>query len=140
MRRLGVRGYALLLCAGIWALIAYGTAQGAGRANPPGTFHDNLPLPLRVVLWAVPAAVAVALSMSTRHDWIALALLVVGPMLRCCSCLAAWILHLTGHPGWPGGWYSASYYVALIGIVALAAVSHRQPYLRGGDSGAGGHR
>lgn len=128
--RLGVRGYTLLLCAFIWSLVGYGVWVGAGTGGP-GTFHDLLPESVRLAIWWAPALLALLLVCSARWDWIALAALVVGPVLRCLSYLLSWVLYLDGDPGLRSGWYPAAIYLALIGIVGIAAVSHRQPYMGG---------
>lgn len=127
--RLGVRGYAMLLCSFIWCLIGYGITRGTG-VHIPGTFHDQIPTWIRLCVWFVPAALALALAWSTRLDWVALALLIIGPVVRCCSYTIAWLLTYVGRSGYHDGWYAASFYLALIGIVGLAAGSHRQPYMR----------
>jgi predicted MFS family arabinose efflux permease len=132
--RLGVRGYSLLLCAFVWALVGYGVATAGTPGNSPGTFHDELPEPVRLIMWLGAAAVALVLAWLPRLDWIALALLIIGPVVRCCSYLTSWVLYMTGHPGLRDGWYAAAIYVALIGIVGIAAVSHRQPYLVASES------
>jgi hypothetical protein len=126
--RLGVRGYTLLLCAFVWTLIGI-ALRANDPQNSPGTFHDELPIQARMAIWFGAAAAALVLAWSPRHDWIALALLIIGPVLRCCSYITAWVLYVTGHPGLRDGWYAAAIYLALIGIVGIAAVSHRQPYL-----------
>ncbi|WP_152185363.1 hypothetical protein [Segeticoccus rhizosphaerae] len=124
MSRLGLRGAAMILCAYIWTLVGVATILGAA-ATPPGTFHTALPMPVRAALWLAPAAAAVGLAWSREHDWIALGLLVLGPMLRITSYLTAWLLYLTGHEGLSTGWYSAAIHVALLGLVALTAAIHR---------------
>lgn len=131
--QLGVRGYTLLLCAFIWSLIGYGVWVGAGADGQPGTFHDELSVPIRLAIWVLPAVLALILAWSPRFDWIALGFLIIGPVFRFCSYITSWILHLIGEPGLKDGWYPAAIYLALIGIVGIAAVSHRQPYLRGSE-------
>ena len=133
--RLGVRGYALLLCGFVWALVGYGVAATGTPKFSPGTFHDELPETVRLIMWLGAAVSALVLAWLPRLDWIALALLVIGPVVRCCSYVVSWALYLTGHPGLRDGWYAASIYLALIGIVGIAAVSHRQPYLAGPREG-----
>lgn len=131
-RRLGVRGYALLLCAFIWSLVGYGILAGP-QTDSPGTFHDGLPTWARLAIWFLPAAAALLGAWMPRWDWLALALLVVGPVVRCCSYLTSWILWLSRHHGLATGWYAAALYLALIGIVGVAAASHRQSYLARSD-------
>lgn len=124
----GVRGYTMLLCAFIWALVGYAIIRGSG-SHVPGTFHDEVPTWGRLVMWFTPAAASVLLCRSRRFDWIALAMLIVGPTLRCVSYLIAWTLAIVpgGKVGYGDGWYSAAIYLALIGLVGIAAVTHRLP-------------
>lgn len=130
--RLGLRGAAMILCAYIWTLVGVATILGAAAA-PPGTFHTALPVPVRASLWLIPAAGALILAWSREHDWIALALLVIGPMLRITSYLTSWLLYLTGHEGLGTGWYSAAIHGALLGLVALTAAIHRPPTRTSGE-------
>lgn len=125
-----MRGYTLLLCAFIWGLVGYAVWIGAAGGGP-GTFHDLLSQPVRLGIWWIPALLALALACSARWDWLALAALVIGPVLRCLSYFTSWMLYLDGQPGLRTGWYAAAIYVVLIGIVGIAAVSHRQSYMAG---------
>ncbi|HET8588901.1 MAG TPA: hypothetical protein VFM01_04660 [Nakamurella sp.] len=134
---LGVRGYTLLLCAFIWSLVGYGILAGRST-DSPGTFHDELPTWARLAIWFLPAGAALLTAWAPRWDWVALGLLIVGPVIRCCSYLTSWALWLTEHQGIRTGWYAAALYLALVGIVGIAAASHRQTYLTKSDGGAGG--
>lgn len=127
------RSWSLLLCAFIWALIGLGAATGHG-GGVAGTWHDALPVAARLCLWWVPAAAAIIVHKSTRWDWVAMMLLMIGPIVRAASYLTAWVLALTGHGGYIWGWYTASYYGALLGLVALTAAYRDHHDDRGGGA------
>jgi hypothetical protein len=119
--RLGLRGAAMLLCAYIWGLIGVGTF--ATQPVAPGAFHLLLPDGVRGTIWLGSALVAVVMAWAQGRSSIGLAVLVSMPTFFSASYIAAWVASLVdgGSPGYPTGWLSSAYYLALIGIVVVAA-------------------
>lgn len=110
----------MLLCAYIWTLFAIGSWRDVVTYTP-GAFHLLIPGHARAIMWGVSAVIAIALAWSPRRSWFGLMLLVVMPTYTMTSYLWAWIITLFGFPGSPRGWYLASFYFALVGLVAVSA-------------------
>lgn len=120
---LGVRGYALLLCAFIWGNVAAGIPGSLPNA-PDSTFHANLPIPLATAVWGAPAALALAAAI-WRHRLVVWAMggLMLAPSLWAASYVSAWVMALIpgDPPGYAGGLRAAGFYMAMMAIVGLAA-------------------
>lgn len=119
-RRLGVRGRAMLLCAFIWILIGVGVVTSTAPARP-GTFHTVLPVGLSIALWLGSAAFAAATAFVQRFSALGISGLLLMPALRFTSYSWAWLMSLVGLEGYPGGWYSAAFYLAMIFLVWIVA-------------------
>ena len=130
-RRLGVHGYGLLLIAGIWLLVGLRIVVEPVPL-PPGTWHGILPESVRIALWWSAALLCLGAAIDRngpRRDGFALAVAVVPPTIALTSYLWSWIVSLLpGEPhGYPFGWYAASLYLALVGIVWLVAAIPDEP-------------
>ena len=108
-----VRAEGMILVAGIWALVGLRTVVGSPAALSPGLLHTILPAWAGALLWLVPAAVAVATATARHMSNIGLGLLLVPPLMRCCSYLWSWLM------GQPDDWYGAAIYAALVALVVL---------------------
>lgn len=111
----------MLLCAYIWALIGVGTFATSPIA--PGAFHLLLPDGARATIWFGSALAAMIMAWTRDRTSIGLTVLVAMPTFSAASFTAAWVASLIegGSPGYPTGWLSSAYYLALIGIVIVAA-------------------
>ena len=124
-RHLGAHGSGLLLIAAIWLLIGLRLVLDP-VALPPSTWHGMIPDPIRLALWWSAALLCIGAAVDRdgpRRDGFALSVAVVPPMIALTSYLWAWVVSLVpGEPiGYPHGWYAASLYAALVGIVWLVA-------------------
>lgn len=119
-RNIGVRAEGMMLAAGIWCLIGVG-ALSSDSPDHPGAWHLLWPAGVRATIWCVAAVAAAISAPSERWSNIGLGLLTVPPMITVCSYLTGWVYDLIPGPppGDPGGWYRASYYVAMIALVIL---------------------
>ena len=121
-RRLGVRGFGMVLIGLGWLFIGLGVWQGLPPA-PDGAPHLLVPAPYRATAWAGSGILALALSTNRDRDHIALMAAVIMPLVRVGSYLWAWIVHLIpgGHPGYASGWYAAIFQAFLVAFVVLVA-------------------
>jgi hypothetical protein len=122
-RYLGLRGWLLLLCAGVWAHIGLGVYLHLGDTFDPELPHTHLPMWLRVGGWWASAALAAWASMWKTHVAVATGVLMLMPLQRLASYTWAWITYLIpgGPEGTPHGWYSVGWYVFLVGVVLITA-------------------
>lgn len=118
--RFGVRAQAMFLCAFIWALVGLGVLTSVAPA-PPGTFHGEVPFWLSVSLWFGAALLAAITAPMRKWSALGLSILLIAPALRFLSYSTAWLLFETGNGGYERGWYSAAVYLALLGLVYIAA-------------------
>ena len=126
--RLGVHGCGLLLIAAIWALMGAGVLTGPHLAGDPDVMlvHLYIPAPIRATMWLTAAALCAAYALDRRgprRDGVAVAVACIPPMLRFASYLWSWIVSIVpGDPdGSPRGWYTASIYACMVGLVWLVA-------------------
>jgi hypothetical protein len=122
---LGVHGSGLLLIAAIWLLVGLRLLVDP-IPPPPSTWHGMIPDPVRMTLWWSAALLCIGAAVDRsgpRRDGFALTVAVVPPMIALTSYLWAWLVSLfPGEPhGYPGGWYAAALYAALVGLVWLVA-------------------
>ena len=124
VRRIGLRGEALLGLGVVWMLLGIGVGEGLHR--PPADaslWHLLLPDQLRAGIWIVSGLLAVVASMWQRLSPLALALLVVAPMIRITSYGWAWLMALIPGPppGHPTAWYVLATQTMLLASVLFAA-------------------
>jgi hypothetical protein len=133
-RHIGVRAEGMILVAAVWSLIGLGVATGQAPEHT-GAWHTLLPVWLRVLLWWLPALVALVVAPSARWSPTGLALLTVAPMLHLVSYVSAWVSEVIPGPppGDPGGWYRAGFYLAMLALVIL--LSHIPATVRAPLSG-----
>lgn len=111
----GTRAQVLFALGLIWALTAIGILTSPGTRNL-AIPHERLPLWLRFLVWAVPAAVALTAVWWRRIDPTAWGLLWVPPAERCASFLIAWLFM-----GYGPGWRSVLVYGAIIFLINRCA-------------------
>lgn len=123
LRKFSVRTFGMLLCAYVWILIGVGAFKEISIPYP-GVFHLMIPGNVRGGIWLGTAAVAITFAWSRRLSPAALGLLWFMPTLQMISYGTAWLLYQIdgGNPGYQNGWYSAALYLALIGMVIMAAL------------------
>lgn len=95
----------------------------------PGVLHLLIPGWIRGLVWLGVAAFAAATAWSRKWSTVALGLLWIPPAVNLASYLMAWVVSsewVPGH-GYPDGWYAAGFFLALVGIVILAAMSPARP-------------
>lgn len=121
-RYLGIRGWLLLLCAAIWGHIGLGVVlEPNGR--PPVLFYEHFPLWARVGGWWCTAALAGWAAARKTHVAAATAGLMLMPLERLGAYLwGALSYALHGEPAaLASAWYSAGFYVFLVGVVVITA-------------------
>lgn len=122
-RYLGIRGWLLLLCAGVWCHIGLGVLLEPD-SRPPVYLYEHLPIWMRVGGWWITGALALwAAVRKTNRTYIAVAGLMIMPLERLGSLLwGALDYALHGEPAaLATAWYSAGWYVMLVGVVAITA-------------------
>lgn len=120
--RVGLRGWGLALLGVVWALIGVGVAVGA--STPPddaSLWHVAIPRWARAATWIVTGVSALILARWSRWSNWGMGVLMIMPMVRLTSYLAAWIVHLVpGEPeGLRFGWYSSAFYIVMIALVVF---------------------
>ena len=121
-RRLGVRGFGMVLIGTAWTLIGVGVLHGL-NPTPPDAPHLVIPAPVRGTVWIAPGVLAFALCASRRRDTIALTVAVVMPLVHVVSYTWAWVVYLApgGQAGYSAGWYNGAFHLALVALVVLVA-------------------
>lgn len=122
-RHLGTRGWILLWCAAVWSIVGLGTFLDAATSSDPMLLHLYIPAIVRAVGWWVSASLAVYVAFRRRHVPVATGGLMIMPLIYVASYTWAWITWLVPGPppGRENGWYSAVYFVLMVGIVAIAS-------------------
>lgn len=109
-RYVGNRGVVLSLLGFLWVLTAVGLlADNLVRTGLP---DEQLPLLLRVALWAIPGVAALVITWWKKFDDIAWMLLIIAPSIRLFSFGYGW---LSG--GFPPGWRGMCVYAATVILV-----------------------
>lgn len=124
VRRVGLRGEAMLGLGIIWGLLGIGALLGTGQRAPElALWHTLIPRPLSGALWLASAAVAVLAARFQRWSHAALGVLTVMPMTWLSSYLWGWVMSLVPGPppGFAGGWYPALFYLVLVAMVVHVA-------------------
>lgn len=124
LRRVGLRGEAMVLLGTVWVLMGLAILTGASSpADDLGLWHLRIAAPLRAASWIVAGLAAIAGAKWPAWSGYALGGLFVGPAIRGSSYLISWLVDL-----WPGppdghahGWYTAAIMGALIGSVVFVA-------------------
>lgn len=119
---IGPRAKGMILAAFIWFFVGVGIVTGtSGPAD--SLFHLLIPVPIRVMMWWIPAIYAIGVSTSNRYSKWGLAALFVPPFVQGASYFASWIIEVIPGPppGEPRGWLSACYYVTMIAFVFLVS-------------------
>jgi hypothetical protein len=80
---IGFRGAALLIFGIIYVFM--GVAITFNPAPDPTLFHTQIPLPIRILIWAGAGAVAIVAAFLPRLEVIGFALLFIGPAERFLS-------------------------------------------------------
>lgn len=130
-RHFGYRGAALIVLGGMWTLFGVSVLfqPPEGRS---WVLHEMIPDPIRVALWAGTGAVAAFYGVRGAHrdDTIGMAALMVMPLVRFASFAFSYLVWLAtngAHEVWPtvavtgygGGWYSASVWALIVGLVRV---------------------
>lgn len=121
--RFGLRSVAMLLCVYVWIGFAVGTAYGFVPIRP-GVFFTLIPESIRAVVWGVTAVAGLLTCASRRWSALGLMLLIVMPLLSLVSYGLGWVMWRIpgGNEGFARGWYTAYFYLAAVGMVAVAAL------------------
>lgn len=107
------RRIVLALLGVLWVLTAIRIPYDERRT---GLVHEELPVPVRVALWLLPAVVALAAVWWRRLDAWAWTLLIAGPLVSFASFGWGWVLGL-----YPAGWRGAVVYATTIMLVNRCA-------------------
>ena len=124
VRRVGLRGEALLGLGIVWILMGVGVSAGLHQPREAsGLWHLLLPDGMRAGIWLATGAIAIIAAKWQHLSPTALALLTVAPMIRVTSYLWSWLMALI--PGPPSGnfdaWYGCLTQLALLGAVLFVA-------------------
>ena len=119
-----LRTVILLLAAYVWFVIGVGVYLEVSRPPTPGVFHHLFPSEARAGAWIGSSALALLGTLFPARSHLALAGLMVMPVLRVISYFWGWFMYMIpGVPdGFAGGWYSASLHLSLVLLVAVGAV------------------
>lgn len=117
-RYLGIRGWLLLLCAGLWCHIGLGVLIEPDRA--PTYFYEEFPLWLRVAGWWLTGGLAAWAAVRKTLVFPAVPLLLLMPLERLAGAIHA------------GAAYQAVWYLFMLGIVAITA-HVKEPTRQGGS-------
>lgn len=142
----GRKGLGFLMLGLLWLLLGRGVQLNI-PVETPGAFHFAIPSVFRASLWYATGLFAIASVWKKEwRSWAVFGLMWM-PGTRLCSYLGAWILSELPHrlPLWthwllpesaeryltaflssapvgdPNGWYRATFYVVLIGLVFYVA-------------------
>lgn len=120
--KLGRRGLALVvfsltfLLTGLRALLA--PTEDEGRF----ILYTFLPVPLRLVLWFVPAALGLwAAFRGTGRDALGFAALVVPSSIVAVSYVWSWVGYLAGVTTWPLGWTGAGRWFLVLALILIVS-------------------
>jgi hypothetical protein len=121
--RLGVHGAGLLFIAAVWWIIGIRLLIHPAPA-PDGVWHAYIPTPISLAMWWGASLLCLGAAIDRhgpRRDGFALGFATIPPALAVCSYIWSWIISLIpSEPhGYPLGWYTASLYLALVGLVVL---------------------
>lgn len=122
------QGWGLVICAFIWALVGRALFYGLPTVHHPNAFHELVPPQWRGVCWLLSAGVGLGAAWIRPARPVAIGVLIFMPALRSSSYLFAWAVSWwpwAHSPGYPDGWYSASYFLAMVLLVVYIAFEKR---------------
>lgn len=124
VRRVGLRGEAMIGLGIIWGLVGVGILLGTGQRAPElALWHTLIPSYISGGLWLTSAAAAIVAAHWQQWSHAALGILTVMPMVRLTSFMWGWLMSLVPGPppGYPDGWYSMLFYVVMVAMVIHVA-------------------
>jgi hypothetical protein len=120
--RLGRRGLALIVFGLTFALTGLRAILTPSEDEGRFILYTLLPVPLRVALWMVPAALAIwAAFRGTGRDAIGFSALVVPSSIVALSYVWSWVGYLVGLTDWPLGWTGAGRWLLVLALVLIIA-------------------
>ena len=118
--RLGRRGLALVVFALTFTLTGLRALLAPTEDDGRFILYTFLPVPLRLVLWFVPAGLALwAAFRGTGRDAIGFAALVIPSSIVAVSYVWSWVGYLVGLTTWSLGWTGAGRWLLVLALVLV---------------------
>jgi len=120
--RLGRRGLALVVFGLTFALTGLRALLAPTEDEGRYILYTFLPVPLRLVLWFVPAGLALwAAFRGTGRDAIGFSALVIPSSVVALSYVWSWVGYLAGLTDWSLGWTGAGRWLLVLALVLIIA-------------------
>lgn len=128
LRRLGARGFLMLVCAYIWFWLGLGNWRDVLLPHD-GVPHLQIEHHVRAIMWWIGPVAAVITAGLGRRSWIGLLVLTWMPSFVIFSFSISWLWWYLdgGHTGYDDAWYQAGIYLALPALVLAAALIPAPP-------------
>jgi len=120
--RLGRRGLALVVFSLVFALTGLRALLAPTEDDGRFILYTFLPVPLRLVLWFVPAALGLwAALRGTGRDALGFAALVVPATAIAFSYVWSWVGYFAGMTDWSLGWTGAARWLLVLALVLIVS-------------------
>jgi len=120
--RLGRRGLALVVFGLTFALTGLRALLAPTEDEGRYILYTFLPVALRLVLWFVPAALALwAAFRGTGRDAVGFSALVIPSSVVALSYVWSWVGYLAGLTDWPLGWTGAARWLLVLALILIVS-------------------
>ncbi|OII27563.1 hypothetical protein [Frigoribacterium sp. MCBA15_019] len=120
--RLGRRGLALVVFSLVFALTGLRAILAPTEDDGRFILYTFLPVPMRVILWFVPAALGLwAAFRGTGRDAIGFSALVIPATAIAFSYVWSWVGYFAGLTDWSLGWTGAARWLLVLALVLIVS-------------------